>query len=179
MLKSDNAVLMIIDVQGKLAQLMHDRDALFKSLQVMIQSFKILEIPMIWMEQIPENLGPTISEVAQLLPDMKPIPKFTFSCCGNEQFMEKFKAIDRKQVLICGIESHICVYQTAVDLLNMGCEVQVLCDCVSSRTPENRQLGIDRMKDAGAVLTGTEMALFEMLKQAKGPLFKQIVKIIK
>ena len=172
MLKSDNAVLVIIDVQGKLAQLMHGKEALFKSLQVMVQSFKVLEIPMIWMEQIPENLGPTIPEVAQLLPDMKPIPKFTFSCCGNEHFMEKFKAINRKQVLICGIESHICVYQTAVDLLNMGCGVHVLCDCVSSRIPENRQLGIDRMKDAGAVLTGTEMALFEMLKEAKGPQFK-------
>jgi nicotinamidase-related amidase len=179
MLKADTAVLVIIDVQGRLAQVMHGKDALFKSLQAMIQSFKVLEIPIIWMEQIPKNLGHTISEVAQYLSDITPIAKHTFSCCGNDQFMEKFKAINRKQVLVCGIESHICVYQTAVDLLNMGCEVQVLCDCVSSRTPENKQLGIDRMKDAGAVLTGTEMALFEMLKAAEGPKFKEIVKIIK
>ncbi|HAO20151.1 MAG: hydrolase [Desulfobacteraceae bacterium IS3] len=179
MLNPDTTVLAVIDVQGKLAQMMYAKDALFKSLENMIKSAKVLGIPIIWMEQIPENLGSTLPELAQLMSDMKPIAKYTFSCCGNESFTERFKAINRKQVLVCGIESHICVYQTAADLLKMGNEVYVLCDCVSSRTPENKQLGIDRMKDAGAIPTGVEMALFEMLKAAKGPQFKEIVKLIK
>lgn len=179
MLDAKTAVLVVIDVQGKLAQVMYAKDALFKSLENMIKSVKVLEIPIIWMEQIPKNLGPTIRELAQWMSGISPIAKHTFSCCANEQFMQQFKEINRHQVLVCGIESHICVYQTAVDLLNMGHEVYVLCDGVSSRTPENRQLGIDRMKDAGAILTSVEMSLFEMLKEAKGPQFKEIVKIIK
>jgi nicotinamidase-related amidase len=179
MLNADTTVLVLIDVQGNLARSMYAKESLFSNLGNMIKSANVLDIPIIWMEQIPEKLGRTIPELAQLMNDMTPIPKFTFSCCGNEVFMQRFKEINRKQVLVCGIESHICVYQTAVDLLKLENEVYVLCDGVSSRTPENRQLGIDRMKDAGAIPTSSEMAIFEILKAAAGAQFKQIVKIIK
>lgn len=180
MLNVEHTVLMIVDVQGKLAQLMYQKEALFESLRRIIKGATILEIPIIWMEQIPQNLGPTLPEIAEVMPqNVKPISKSTFSCCGNEQFVQALKAANRRQVLIAGIESHICIYQTSVDLLAKGYEVQVLTDCVSSRTLENRQLGIERIRDAGGKCTGVEMALFELLKAAEGPKFKEMVKIVK
>ncbi len=176
----DKTVLLVIDIQGKLATLMHDRESLFSSLSTLIQGMKIMGVPIIWIEQLPDKLGKSIPEVSDLLaPDMTPIPKHTFSCCKNSQFMEQFNAIDRTQVLLAGIESHICVYQTGMELLARGCEVQMVTDCISSRTPENRQLGIDRICRAGGNVTSVEMIFFELLQEAGGDLFRQVVKLIK
>lgn len=175
----DNTVLLVIDVQGKLAQMMHERDHLFSSLETIIKGMKILDVPIILMEQIPKKLGPTITEVAELLPDINPIAKHTFSCCNNEEFMSKFNALERNQVLLTGIETHICLYQTGVDLLKKNYEVQVAADCVSSRTLENKAIGIDRLVQAGASVTSVEMIFFELLKAAQGEKFRKMVKIIK
>jgi len=176
----ENTVLLVIDIQGKLATLMHGSDVLFSSVSTLIQGMKAMEVPIIWMEQLPDKLGPSIPEVSELLgAGMTPISKHTFSCCGNPQFMEQFNAINRKQVLLTGIESHICVYQTGMELLDKGCEVQIVADCVSSRTPENRQLGIDRICRAGGEVTSVEMIFFELLQKAQGDLFRQVVKLIK
>jgi nicotinamidase-related amidase len=114
-----------------------------------------------------------------LLPDIKPITKFSFSCCGEEAFPPQMKALGRKQVLLTGIETHVCVYQTAVDLASNGYEVQVVADCVSSRTTFNRDIGLDRMRACGAGITSVETALFELLKVARGDKFKEISRIIK
>jgi nicotinamidase-related amidase len=180
MLTIDNTTLLVIDVQGKLAELMYQRETLFANLQRMIKGAKVLELPILVTEQVPEKLGPTRPEIAELLTEVvDPIHKTSFSCCGNATFMQQFKALGRRQVLLTGMETHICVYQTAVDLLGLGYEVQVVTDAVSSRTAENRQTGIRRMKAAGAVLTSTEMALFELLRIAEGPQFKEIAKIVK
>lgn len=179
MLTPENTVLIIVDVQGKLAQLMHKKEALFENLQRIIKGSQILGIPILWAEQNPEGLGPTIPEVARLLSNIQPISKFSFSCCGSERFMQELEALDRKQVLIAGIEAHVCVYQTTMDLLELGYEVQIVADAVSSRAAENREIGLARMKDAGASLTSTETALFELLKVARGVKFKEILKIVK
>ncbi|MBF0573237.1 MAG: hydrolase, partial [Desulfamplus sp.] len=153
MFSKENSVLVLIDVQGKLAQLMYNKDELFDSLQTLIKGMAILDVPVIWVEQIPDKLGATIPEVSalmqELMPDVKPIAKKSFSCCGNDKFMERFKSLNRKQVLVVGIESHICVYQTSLDLLNSGCEVHVITDCVSSRKKENKEIGIRRIVQAG------------------------------
>jgi nicotinamidase-related amidase len=179
MLKPQNTVLVIVDVQGKLAQLMHDKEALFANLQTLIQGIQVLEIPVIWMEQNPKGLGPTIPEVAALLPDGEPIPKFSFSCCGNAAFMRALRGAKRANVLLCGIETHVCIYQTAMDLLALGYGVHVVADAVSSRTAGNRRIALNSMRDAGAWITSTEMALFELLHTAKAPQFKAIAKIVK
>ena len=179
MLSSDSTVLVVIDVQGKLAQLMCGKEELFANLQRCIRGAKVLGVPIVWMEQNPEGLGPTIPEVAELLTGIKPISKFCFSCSGSDGFMQEMKKTKRKQVLLSGIETHVCVYQTAVDLLGSGYEVQVVADAVSSRTPENKRIGLERIRDAGGVVTSTEMALFEMLKEAKGDKFKEILKAVK
>ncbi len=175
----NNCVMLLVDVQGQLAQLMHQRDLLFKNLEILIRGMKIMGIPIVWMEQIPSKLGPTIPSIADLMPDLSPIEKSSFSCCGEPGFMAGFEALGRNQVILTGIETHICVYQTGMDLLTRGCEVQVVSDCVSSRTVENKNVGISRLDRSGAGITSVEMLFFELLKAADGDVFRQIVKLIK
>ena len=179
MLSLENTCLIVIDVQGKLAEVMYEKEVLFQNLKVLIQGCRILEVPIIWTEQIPENLGSTTPEIAELLSPEKPISKKSFSCCGEPVFMKALEKAGRKQFLLTGIETHICVYQTAADLLTLGHEVQVVADCVSSRIAKNREAGIEKILHCGGVLTTTEMALFELMKVAEGGAFKQIIKMIK
>lgn len=179
MLTTDSALLLIVDVQGKLAQLMSNRETLFANLRRLVKAADVLELPILWAEQNPAGLGPTIEEVAQLLPDAQPISKMTFSCLGSPEFVAALEALGRKQVLLTGIETHICVYNTAADLLARDYEVQVVEDAVGSRIAGNREVGVRRMCAEGAVLTSTEMALFEMLQTAEHPRFRDIQAIVK
>jgi len=179
MLHPENTALVLIDIQGKLATLMQEREALYSNLQILIKGVKALELPILWLEQYPKGLGPTIPEVADLLKDEQPIAKTCFSGCGQEEFMEQLRDCSRKQLLIAGIETHICVYQTTRDLLAQHYHVEVVADAVSSRTPENRQIGLERMARAGAEITSVEMALFELLREAKGLPFKEIAALVK
>jgi len=179
MLKAKNTALVIVDVQGKLATLMHRKEHFFESTVRLIQSAHVLNLPVFWNEQIPDKLGPTIPQISELFPGQKPMVKTTFSCCGNPGFVTRLESSHRKQVLLAGMETHVCVYQTALDLLQSGYEVHLVADAVSSRTPENRQIGIDKIKDAGGHITSVETAVFEMLGVAEGNAFKQIIKIVK
>lgn len=179
MLTAENTVLVVIDVQGKLARLMCNSEILFKNLQKIIKGAKILEIPIIWTEQNPEKIGPTINEIAKLVRPVKPISKASFSCFHNEVFMRTLESLSRNQILLTGIESHICVYQTAVDLVNSGYEVYVVEDAISSRVEWNKKIALESMQNSGVKLTCTEMALFEILKVAEGNKFKEILKLIK
>jgi nicotinamidase-related amidase len=179
MLNINNTLLLVIDIQGKLASMMHDKIAVYENVKRLIKGARVLEMPIIWTEQYPEGIGATIPEIAKTLDGFKPIPKMTFSCCRNDEFLNALKATNRKQILVTGIETHICVYQTTLELLDAGYEVEVVADAVSSRTPQNKEIGLQKMKTAGAGITGTETALYELLKVAKGPEFKQILKIVK
>lgn len=179
MFSIDNTVMLLVDVQGHLAQLMYEKDKLFQSLQIMIRGMKALNIPILWMEQIPSKLGPTVEELTPLLDGISPIEKYTFSCCQEPVFMDQFVALGKTQVLVTGIETHICVFQTAYELLNKGYEVQVVTDCVSSRTRENKEAGLQRICQSGAQVTSVEMAFFELLRAAKGDAFREVVKMIK
>ncbi|MEN8211256.1 MAG: isochorismatase family protein [Thermodesulfobacteriota bacterium] len=180
MFEIDKSVMLLIDVQGQLAQLMYEKDKLFNSLGIMIQGMKTLGVPIIWMEQIPKNLGPTTEVVAKYMTDEEPIEKFSFSCCNEPEFMDKFKKAGRTQVLLTGIETHICVFQTGYDLIKKHeCDVQVISDCVSSRTKENKEIGIQRIVQSGGEASCVEMIFFELLQAAKGDEFKQIIKLIK
>lgn len=180
MLTTDNTALLVIDVQGKLAEVMHQKELLYDNLQRIIRGAQVLALPIIVTEQVPAKLGPTRPEIAQLLGEtFNPIAKDTFSCCGSEEFMDALAGLDRRQILITGIETHVCVYQTALDLIERGYEVQLITDAVTSRTAENRQLGLERIRQAGASLTSTEMALFELLRVAAGERFREISRIVK
>src|SRR4030043_102204 len=179
MLTSDKSVLVVIDMQGKLAQSMYRKELLFENVGKIIKGAQVLGIPMLLTEQNPKGLGPTIPEIADLVPGVRRIPKLSFSCCGDELFSKELSAIQRCQVLLSGIEAHVCLYQTTVDLVATGYEVHVVADAVSSRTAENRDIGLQKMKDAGASITSVETVLFELLRVAGGYRFKEILNIVK
>jgi hypothetical protein len=180
MFSIDKTVVILVDVQGNLARMMCDKDTLFDSLRIFLTGMKILGVPIIWMEQIPSKLGPTVDEIRPLMSEEdSPIPKETFSCCQEPVFMDTFNKLSRNQILIAGIETHICVFQTARDLVLNGCEVQVVSDCVSSRTRENKSLGLQRVVQAGAQITSVEMIFFELLERAQGEPFRKIIRLIK
>jgi nicotinamidase-related amidase len=179
MLTTDKTVLVVIDMQGKLAQSMHCRELLFENVQKIIKGAQVLGMPMLMTEQNPKGLGPTVPEIADLVPGVRRIPKLSFSCCSDESFSKELSGLQRRQVLLSGIEAHVCLYQTTVDLGASGYEVHVLADAVSSRTAENKAIGLQKMRDAGASITSVETALFELLRVAEGPAFKQIIGIVK
>lgn len=179
MLDIDNCCLVIVDIQGKLAQLMYDKQTLFKNVVILTNAAKILNIPILWCQQCPAALGPTIPEIAELLTDNKPINKSAFSCCGDEQFNSRLEDTECRQVILCGIETHVCIYQTAIELIQKGYSVDVIADAVSSRTAENKQTALNRMTVEGVNVSCTEMVLFELLKTADHPQFRQIARLVK
>jgi len=178
MLERDKAALVVIDVQEKLYRLMHRKEALLDRLERMIRGAKALGLPVVWAEQYPEGMGPSLPEIAALL-DGPPISKKTFSLMAHPPLAKAFAATGASQFLLVGIETHVCVYQTARDLLAAGKQVEVVADCVSSRTAEDRQVGLERIAQEGGRVTSVEMALFELLQQAEGPAFKDVLGIVK
>lgn len=179
MLEVDRAVLLVIDVQEKLFRVIAEKERRLDSLQRLIKGIKVLGVPVILTEQYPQGLGPMVKEVADLLPGVEPLAKTSFSCWGDKAFREEFKKLGRQQVLLAGIESHVCVYQTAADLIASGYEVYAVSDAVGSRTEENRATGLGLMGEMGVQLTSTETVLFELLKVAEGDKFKAISKIVR
>jgi nicotinamidase-related amidase len=178
-LNTESTVLVLIDFQERLFPAMNAKEKLLQNVVKLIKGAKVLEIPIIVTEQYPKGLGPTIQEIKELLPDMKTIEKTCFSCCDNEAFNKALDGLKRKQVLVTGIEAHICAYQTAMALARKGYEVQFVTDCLSSREPENKAVAMQKMSAAGILPTSTEMVLFELLKAAGGDKFKQISNIVK
>jgi len=178
MITIEESALLIIDVQGKLAEQMHDRSGLFNNLSVLIQGAKLLSTPIVWVEQLPDKLGSTHSDLIQHLPG-KPYAKSTFSAWGNDDIRSEIENLNRRNWIVAGIECHVCVYQTVRDLLKMHYNVHVVCDAVSSRKEENKSLGLEVMKTAGACLTSTEMVLFELQQKAEGEAFKQLIQLVK
>ncbi len=174
MLTSANSVLLIVDLQGKLAQLMTDRETLFANVVRMIRGAQALAVPILWVEQVPSKLGPTIPEVAQLLPALEPIAKTSFSCAREPAFIAALEQLGRKQVLLVGIEAHICVYQSAADLLAAGYHVEVVEDAVSSRIASDKGVALRKMRSLGISLSSAEMALFELMGDAGHPAFRDV-----
>ncbi len=179
MLTPLNACLVVIDIQEKLLPVMAEPERVVKNTTVLIQVAKALDMPILWCQQVPRALGPTVDELTGLLEGVDPIDKSSFSCCGEETLIAKLDETKAQSAILCGIEAHVCVFQTAADLLRKGMDVHVVADAVSSRTLENKQIGLDRMKQQGAVITSTEMCLFELLKDAQHPKFRELAKLIK
>lgn len=179
MLKIDNTVLLIVDVQGNLAHLMHEKENLFENLTKIIKGAQCLSLPILLAEQNPEGLGPTIPQLSGLFNDPRPISKLSFSCCGSDYFLKELEALQRENILVAGIETHVCVYQTVRDLIKTNYTVEIVADAVSSRTSENKRIGLEKIRDAGARITSVETALFELLEVAEGDKFKRILEIVK
>ena len=179
MLNKEQTILVIVDIQGKLAQIMHDKEALFANIEKVIKGFNVLELPIILLEQVPDKLGETITEITNLLPLVSPISKSSFGCMGSDEFKLTLEQTGRKQIVLIGIETHICVYQSAAQLLGAGYEVTVVSDAVSSRSPENKQVGLVNMGKLGASISSVEMLLFELLQKAEGQQFREIAGLVK
>ena len=178
MLTKEDTVLVLVDIQGKLAQIVENSEAVIDNIVRIVKGAKVLGLPILWVEQYPKGLGPTVEAIANEL-EGTPIEKITFSAYDNEEFVRKLEATGRKKVLLAGIETHICVYQTTAHLLAAGYEVGVLADCTSSRTASNHEIGMKKVMQLGAGITSVEMALFEMQVIAKGDAFKEISRIVK
>lgn len=174
-IKSTEALLLIIDVQEKLVNMLEDNEVKNNAIKI-AKACGILEIPTVITEQYPKGLGSTIAEIKEALPNAEYIEKTTFSALKDEK-VNKF--LSQKQVIIFGIESHICVLQTAMDLLSQGYEVFVVQNACGSRDEKNKQAALRRLIHAGAQIVTTEMVLFELLERSKHPNFKEVQALIK
>ncbi|EJB8502758.1 hydrolase [Vibrio parahaemolyticus] len=180
MLSKGNTGLIVVDVQGKLATLMHESDALIENITKLVKGAKALDLPILWLEQNPERLGPTAEPIREVLASTHlPITKYTFDGCKEATFKVAVENAKVDTWLVCGIESHICVYQTAVSLRQSGYRVELVTDCVSSRTAANKALALAKLTANGVVLTGLEMCLYEMVEDCRAPEFKEILALIK
>jgi nicotinamidase-related amidase len=178
-LDKEDTVLLIIDIQEKLAVVMKERDKVVKNNLHLIELAKMINMPIVVTEQYPKGLGPTVAEIREALPVYRPVEKMTFDCCGQPAFLAELKEQKRKKVVVTGMETHICVLQTCIGLLGGGINVHLVQDAVCSRTKENWETGIKFMRDAGAAVTSTETVLFQLLKVAGTEEFKKISKRIK
>ncbi|KAF2508297.1 hydrolase [Flavobacterium foetidum] len=179
MLHIENTGLILIDVQGKLARIVNESEILISNLQKLIRGCQILSLPIIWAEQNPKGLGDTVPEIRELLKNQTPIEKYSFDAFENQEFKEAVLKTKRKQWIVCGIESHICVYQTIRGLLDNDFEVEIAADCVSSRSKENSKMALAKLQKCGASLTSVEMCLYELMKNSKNQKFKEILNLIK
>jgi len=169
----------LVDVQEKLWRVMHEREAVLEHLEKFLRALRVLEVPIVWMEQVPEKLGSTISVLQELLSDQQPIAKATFSGYADPNVRSRVETLGRKHLLLAGIEAHVCVYQTAVDLLDAGYSVSLVSDAITSRTAENKAIGLEMARARGASLTSVETILFEFLRSAQHPAFREIIEIVK
>lgn len=179
MLERQNTGLVVVDIQGKLARMVHESDTLISNCTKLIKGAEVLGLPIIQLEQNPEKLGATVEELAPLLSKAKRISKFTFGAGEDTAFVDAINAHSVATWLICGIESHICVYQTASGLTTLGYKVEVVSDCVASRLLNNKELALNKLARNGVELTCLEMCLYELVKDCREPEFKQILDLIR
>jgi len=178
-LDRNNTALIVIDIQDRLAVTMKVKDTVIQNCLHLIELAKLFDVPVIVTEQYPKGLGHTVEEIRNALPVYQPVEKMTFSCCEEDNFLQTIMGIEKKQIILLGMETHVCVLQTCLGLLREGYSVHVVKDAVCSRTKENWKTGIAFMRDAGAVITSAEIVLFQLLKIAGTEEFKTIVKRIK
>lgn len=179
LLDRDNTVLVVVDMQEPFLRHISNRDGLLNGVTKLVSFAKALQIPVITTLQYREKMGDIIPELDELIPDAPKIDKTTFSCCRTAPFLDAMEQIGRKKVLLCGVETHICVNQTAHDLLSLGYRVHLAEDAVSSRHDSDRTVGINKMRQSGVIISSVEMAMFEMLGDAATPEFKIILQLVK
>jgi len=179
-LDSSKAGLLVIDVQEAFRDVVADFEKLSKRAAVAIRGFTILERPVFVTEQYPRGLGRTAAEIVEVLPeDFEYIEKTAFSSCGAQVLTDKFRASNISQIVICGLETHVCVNQTAHDLLHLGFDVHLLNDCVASRFKSDKKAGLSKMFASGVVPSCVEMSLFELMRDAKHEKFKAVQTLLK
>jgi nicotinamidase-related amidase len=180
-LQADHCALIVVDIQEKLLPPIFNKESMVRNSQLLIRLAKILSIPVMVTTQYSKGLGAVVPEIAWLLTDVQTIDKLEFGCFGSDEFRSSLKKLpgNRNTVLLCGMESHICVTQTALGALNDGYLVHVASDAVGSRSEWNWKVGLERMRDAGAVISSTEMMMYELLRCSGTKEFKELLPFIK
>lgn len=179
-LRAQQCALLVIDIQEKLLPPIFEKERMVRNSQLLIRLAHILSLPILATTQYSKGLGQTVPEIASLIPEVQPMDKLDFGCFGNSEFCSHIARLSgRRTLLLCGMETHICVLQTALGALNQGHTVHVAADAVSSRTKLNWKLGLQRMRDAGAVISSTEMMIYELLGRSGSPEFKEMLKYLK
>jgi nicotinamidase-related amidase len=180
-LQADQCALVVVDIQQKLLPPIFQKEQLIRNSQLLIRLAGILKMPAIVTTQYAKGLGATVPEIASLLPQTEPIDKQQFSCFGSDVFCSVLKRLpgNRNTVLLCGMETHICVMQTALGALRAGYLVHVASDAVSSRAEWNWKIGLERMRSAGAIISSAETILYELLRSSDSPAFKELLPYLK
>ncbi|WP_026896054.1 hydrolase [Clostridiisalibacter paucivorans] len=169
----------IVDVQERLMPHIYENSTTIKNLKTLIEGLNILEIPLLVSQQYTKGLGGTVKDVSDSIGDFTPMEKMTFSCCDEEYFMKKIKDLEKEFFIIAGIETHVCVLQTSLDLLEKGYKVVLVEDCVSSRRENDKNMAVQRLRAHGAIITTYESLLFELCRYAGTEEFKKISKLVK
>ena len=170
---------LLIDVQERLFPHMEGNEELLRRTTMLLEGLKILQVPLLVTEQYPRGLGPTLEPLSELVQDVQVQEKIAFSCCGDEGFKEQLTGLDRSLIIVCGIEAHVCVMQTVIDLIELGYRVAVVEDCISSRNMNDKNVAVERMRQEGAIVTTCESVLFELARVAGTDEFKAISKLVK
>ncbi len=180
-LEADQCALIVVDIQEKLLPPIFQKEQLVRNARLLIRAASVLRIPAIMSTQYSKGLGKTVPEIASLLPDTEAIDKDRFSCFGSDVFCTLLKHLpgNRNTLLLCGMESHICVAQTALVALREGYLVHIASDATSSRTEWNWKIGLERMRAAGAVISSTEMMIYELMRSSSSPAFKEMLPHLK
>ncbi|MBI4848959.1 MAG: hydrolase [Nitrospirae bacterium] len=178
-LDRNNSILVIVDIQDKLAVVMKHKQRVTDNCLHLIEAAKLLNIPILVTEQYPKGLGQTVKEIKEAVPHYEPLEKVTFDCCRGDGFLEKIASLRKTHIILTGMETHVCVLQTCLGLLEKGYFVHLVSDAACSRKKDDFLSGRELMRDAGAVITCTETVLFQLLEKAGTPEFVTIVKRIK
>jgi nicotinamidase-related amidase len=177
-LTKEGSILVVVDMQDKLLHAIHDWTGVLENTLKMISFARTLAVPAIYTEQYPKGLGPTVASIVELLPAL-PLEKTVFSCFGADRFVAELERTGAHTLVLVGIEAHICVTQTALEALARGYKVHVVADAVGSRSPVNKELGLAKLRQAGAVISTVEIALYEWLERSDSAEFKAVLPLIK
>lgn len=175
----ENTAGLVIDIQERLFPVMNNKEILLKNCEILLRGLSELQVPILATQQYTKGLGETLSEIKSAVENFEPIEKTDFSCCDEPAFITKLQNTHAKNIIICGIEAHVCILQTAVDLKQAGYNPVVVVDCVSSRAKENLELAKERFRHEGILMTSYESILFELTRSAKATGFKTISKLVK
>lgn len=180
MLQKEDCGLIIVDIQGKLAKIVHKSDSLVNNTRKLIECCQLLSMPIIWLEQNPKGLGETLPELTELLSQSSKVyEKFHFNALYEADIAKAIQYTGKQQWLVAGIEAHVCVYQTVMGLIDAGYEAEVIIDCIASRELSNIEVAITKMQHKGASISSLEMCIFELVKSNKAQVFKNILSIVK
>lgn len=175
----DHSAILLIDYQERFVPVLKDNKQVISNIKLLLNGASIYKVPIFVSEQVPEKLGPTITELKGFLQDAKFFSKKTMSCCGQKGFTEELKNKDIKKIAICGIEAHVCVLQTSLDLLHNKFQVHLISDAITARIPHNKEIAVEKIKSAGAIISSVETILFEMAYEAGTEEFKKLQQLFK